>query len=229
MRLKNRQEVSEIIEIVDHEYGGKIIELDYETPFQLLCAVILSAQATDKGVNRATPRLFARVRQPEDMRLLSIDEVTDYVQSINYFRNKAKFIHQTGHILVERFGSVIPNDLKLMQTLPGVGIKTAKVVLSVLYGMPYVGVDTHIHRVCNRIGIVKTTSPESTDKAIEKRLTVEQRNGMHHPFVLFGRYHCTARNPKCSTCKLQKWCNYFQAENPSKSVTSGKRRLKKNP
>lgn len=160
MRLKNRQEVSEIIEIVAGEYGGKIIELDYETPFQLLCAVILSAQATDKGVNRATPRLFERVKEPQDMALLTLDEVTDYVRSINYFRNKAKFIYQTGKILAEKFDSTIPNDLKLVQTLPGVGIKTAKVVLSVLYGMPYVGVDTHIHRVCNRIGIVKTSTPE---------------------------------------------------------------------
>ncbi|MDD2745491.1 MAG: endonuclease III [Candidatus Gracilibacteria bacterium] len=218
MRLKTSKENTEIIRAVQHIYDGVIIELDYETPFQLLCAVILSAQATDKGVNRTTPPLFERVKYPEDMKRISLDEVTELVKRINYFRNKAKFIHQTGIILAEKFGGIIPNDLKLIQTLPGVGIKTAKVVLSVLYDQPFVGVDTHIHRVCNRIGIVKTPTPEKTDKAIEKRLTLEQRKNMHHPFVLFGRYQCLARNPKCRSCVLKEWCNFYA--NTSMGVTS---------
>lgn len=151
MRLKNSAEISEIIAVVDSLFGGKKIELDYETPFQLLCAVILSAQATDRGVNRATPKLFGKVRIPEDMKHVSLEEVTEAIQSINYFRNKAKYIWKTGQIIAEKFDGEIPNDLKMIQTLPGVGIKTAKVVLSVLYDRPFVGVDTHIHRVCNRL------------------------------------------------------------------------------
>jgi endonuclease-3 len=185
MKLKNPAEITEIIRVVERLYGGKIIELDYETPFQLLCAVILSAQATDVGVNRATPALFDRVRVPADMKAISLEEVTESVRSINYFRNKARFIWNCGRILADEFGGTIPNDLTLIQTLPGVGIKTAKVVLSVLYGRAFVGVDTHVHRVCNRLGIVRTKTPELTDRAIERKLTTEQKQGMHHPFVLF--------------------------------------------
>jgi endonuclease III len=160
LRLKNRDEATHIIQTVESLYGGTIIELNYETPFQLLCAVILSAQTTDKQVNRITPPLFERVKTPEDMTRLTLDEVTQYVRSVNYYRNKAKFIHQCAFELIHRFEGSIPQDLQAIQTLPGVGVKTAKVVLSVLYDAPLVGVDTHIHRVCNRIGLVKTKSPE---------------------------------------------------------------------
>ncbi len=210
MKLKNSQENSQIISVVTELYGWKKIELDYDTPFQLLCAVILSAQATDVWVNRATPKLFAKVKVPSDMKHISLEEVTDSIRSINYFRSKAKYIWNAGRILADMFDGEIPNDLRAIQTLPGVGIKTAKVVLSVLYDQPYVGVDTHIHRVSNRIWIVRTTSPKGTDEAIERRLTLDQRKSMHHPFVLFGRYHCLARNPKCSTCRLQELCNFYQ-------------------
>jgi endonuclease III len=210
MRLKNRTEATEIIDTIASLYGGTVIELDYETPFQLLIAVILSAQTTDKQVNKITPPLFAKVKEPKDMLMLELDEIMEHVKFINYYRNKSRFIYGCAKKLVEEFDSTIPNDLKTLMTFPGVGVKTAKVVLSVLYDAPHVGVDTHIHRVCNRIGMVKTRFPEETDKAIVRRLTLAQRVGMHHPFVLFGRYHCTARAPKCSTCKLQHLCNYYQ-------------------
>lgn len=187
-----------------------MIELDYETPFQLLIAVILSAQTTDKQVNRITPPLFRLVKEPKDLLEIEMDEALDMLKYINYFRNKTKFIYGCASKLVDEFEQVIPNDLVTLMTFPGVGVKTAKVVLSVLYDAPYVGVDTHIHRVCNRIGLVRTKTPEETDKAIVRRLTLEQRVGMHHPFVLFGRYHCTARSPKCETCKLQNLCNFYQ-------------------
>lgn len=187
-----------------------MIELDYETPFQLLIAVILSAQTTDKQVNRITPPLFRLVKEPKDLLALDMDQALEFLKYINYFRNKTKFIYGCAQKLVDEFEQVIPNDLTVLMTFPGVGVKTAKVVLSVLYDAPYVGVDTHIHRVCNRIGLVRTKTPEETDKAIVRRLTLEQRVGMHHPFVLFGRYHCTARSPKCDTCKLQNLCNFYQ-------------------
>ncbi len=118
MRLKNSSEITEIVKIIEYLYAGKIIELDYETPFQLLCAVILSAQATDKGVNKTTPKLFEKVRVPEDMKRISLEEVTEMVKRINYFRNKAKYLWLSGHILADRFGGVIPDSLKLIQSLP---------------------------------------------------------------------------------------------------------------
>lgn len=129
---------------------------------------------------------------------------------VNFFRNKSRFIKETGTILALKYSGVIPNDLALLQTFPGIGIKTAKVVLSVLYDMPYVGVDTHIHRVMNRIGIAETQSPAETDKVIEEKFSEKQKKILHHPFVLFGRYHCTARAPKCESCPLQKKCVYFK-------------------
>ncbi len=177
--------IRKVIQIISSEFGGKKIELDYETPFQLLCAVILSAQTTDKQVNRITPPFFAKVREAKDVRELDQEWIEEQLKYVNFFRNKSRFIKETGVILSEQFGGIIPNDLKIMQTFPGVGIKTAKVVLSVLYDMPYVGVDTHIHRVMNRLGIVETKTPIETDKVLDIILSTEEKKTIHHPCVLF--------------------------------------------
>ncbi len=190
-------------------FGGKKIELIYETPFQLLCSVILSAQTTDKQVNKITPPFFTKIREAKDVIDMPLKDIEEYLKYVNFFRNKSRFIKETGTILAREYNGVLPNDLKLIQTFPGIGIKTAKVVLSVLYDMPYVGVDTNIHRFINRIGILKTTTPEKTDKEIEKVFSLEEKRILHHPFVLFGRYLCTARNPKCSECPIQKKCAYY--------------------
>lgn len=152
--MKTKFQISHILTEIARMYPDIRTELQYETPFQFLIAVILSAQTTDKQVNKTTPPLFALVREPEDMVKLSLREVEKLVSSVNFYRNKAKFISQSGEKLAREFGGIIPNDLKAIQSLPGVGIKTAKVVLAVLYDAPYVGVDTHVHRVMNRIGIV---------------------------------------------------------------------------
>jgi endonuclease-3 len=143
------------------------------------------------------------------MLLLSLEEVTESIQSINYYKNKAKYLKWAAELLVDKWDSQIPKTVSEMMELSGVGIKTAKVVLSVLYGLPLVWVDTHIHRVCNRIGLLKSTSPLETDKIIDKKFTQEQKTKMHHPFVLFGRYMCTAARPKCSQCPLAQTCNYI--------------------
>lgn len=205
-----KQKWKSVIETVYALYGGKIIELDYETPFQLLCAVILSAQTTDKQVNRVTPPFFLRVREAWDVISLSLKEIEWDLKYVNFFRNKSRFIKETGTILAREYNGVLPNDLTLIQTFPGIGVKTAKVVLSVLYDMPYVGVDTHIHRVMNRIGIVRTKTPLETDKKIEKIFSTQEKAILHHPFVLFGRYHCTARSPKCASCPIQEKCAYYK-------------------
>ncbi len=201
---------SYLVDTLYRMYGGKKIELDYETSFQLLCAVILSAQTTDKQVNKITPPFFAKVRESSDVVDMSLEEIETDLKYVNFFRNKSRFIKETGTLLAKNYSGVLPNDLKLIQTFPGIGVKTAKVVLSVLYDMPYVGVDTHIHRVMNRIGVVKTNTPEQTDKEIDRIFTLEEKQILHHPTVLFGRYHCTARAPKCDTCPLQKKCAYYK-------------------
>lgn len=201
---------SQILDPIIDEYGGKKIELNYETPFQLLMAVILSAQTTDKQVNKITPPFFEKIKEAKDIIDMDIDEIMNDLKYVNFFRNKSRFIKETGIIISRDHGGVIPDDLKIMQTFPGVGIKTAKVVLAVLYDRPYVGVDTHIHRVMNRLGIVSTTSPDATDKEIEKIFDTETKRKLHHPLVLFGRYHCTAKKPKCENCKLQLQCSFYK-------------------
>lgn len=206
--MKTKQQISYILSEIARMYPDIRTELEYETPFQFLIAVILSAQTTDKQVNKTTPLLFERVHEADDMAKLSLEEVEKLVSSVNFYKNKARFIWQSGEKLAREFGGAIPNDLKAIQSLPGVGIKTAKVVLAVLYDAPYVGVDTHVHRVMNRIGIVKTKSPEETDKVLEKKLTYEQKLIIHHPLVLFGRYHCTARKPKCNICPIREMCDF---------------------
>ena len=199
-----------ILQPIIDEYGGKKIELDYETTFQLLCAVILSAQTTDKQVNRITPPFFAHVRDAHDVIDMPLEDIEEHLKYVNFFRNKSRFIKETGTILATQYSWVLPNDLSLIQTFPGIGVKTAKVVLSVLYDMPYVWVDTHIHRVMNRLGVVNTKTPEQTDKKLDEVFDIETKRIIHHPIVLFGRYHCIARKPKCETCKLQKECKYHK-------------------
>lgn len=207
---KNIKNWSLILEPIIQEYGGKKIELDYHTPFQLLIAVILSAQTTDKQVNKITPPFFQIVRNASDVVDIPIDTIMEYLKYVNFFRNKSRYIKETGIILASEYNGIIPDDLGLIKTFPGIGIKTAKVILAVLYDRPYVGVDTHIHRVMNRLGIVETKTPEATDWKIELLFDVDIKKRLHHPLVLFGRYHCTARNPKCENCKIAKNCKYYK-------------------
>ncbi len=196
-------------------YGGKKIELNYETPFQLLMAVILSAQTTDKQVNKITPPFFKKIKEARDITEMSLEEIESHLKYVNFFRNKSRFIKETGTILADKYGGIIPNDLELLQTFPWIGIKTAKVVLSILYDMPYIGVDTHIHRVMNRVWIVKTKTPEQTDREIDKIFDTQRKKKIHHPLVLFGRYHCTARRPKCESCPIANDCNYAKSVSAS--------------
>ncbi|MFA6080175.1 MAG: endonuclease III [Candidatus Gracilibacteria bacterium] len=205
-RLRTKSERDILLQLIYELYPDKRIELDFETPFQLLVAVMLSAQMTDKGVNRATKELFKLVKNPQDLLILKKEQVEMLLRSLNYYRVKTRHIFETAEKLVSEYHGVIPHTLKDLLTLPGVGIKTAKVILSHLYDAPHIGVDTHIHRVMNRMGIVKTKTPEETDKKIEKLLTDTQKRTMHHAIVLFGRYVCTARKCRCSETSLKKWC-----------------------
>ncbi len=206
MKLRSKAERDEILNEIFKLYPTKTIELDFETPFQLLAAVMLSAQMTDKGVNKATKKLFEIVKTPADLLKLEQEKVEVMLRGVNYYRVKTKHLFMTAEKLVHEHGGKIPHTLETIRTLPGVGVKTAKVVLSHLYDMPFIGVDTHIHRVMNRMGIVKTKTPEETDKKLEKLLSEDQKRTMHHAIVLFGRYICTAKKCKCSETPLAKWC-----------------------
>ncbi|UUX34130.1 endonuclease III [Fundicoccus culcitae] len=174
-------------------------ELKYSNTYELLIAVMLSAQTTDKAVNKVTPKLFERYPTPQALAESSAQEIEPYIQTIGLYRNKAKFVYQTGVRLVEAFNGEVPNNRKDLESLPGVGRKTANVILSVAFDKPAIAVDTHVSRVSKRLGIV---SEDATLRQVEDALMdliPEERWGeAHQLLVLFGRYYCTARSPKCS-------------------------------
>lgn len=183
-------------------------ELEHENEFQLLIAILMSAQATDKQVNIINRNFFQFLKTPEDGIKMWVDEITEFINSVSFFNNKAKNIFKSCEILVEKHNSQVPKTLQELTALPWVGIKTAKVFLSVTENAPFLGVDTHVHRVLNRIWIVHTKSPLETDKQAEKLFSQHDISYMHNALVLFGRYHCTARKPKCSSCPMLHTCKY---------------------
>ena len=182
-------------------------ELHYETPFELLVAVMLSAQATDKGVNLATAKLFPVARTPQAMVELGVDGLIPYVKTVNLFRTKAKHVVEASQILLEKYAGEVPRDFKALVALPGVGRKTANVVLNVAFGEPTIAVDTHIFRVCNRTGFAKGKTPTEVEEKLLKIVPEEFRLNAHHWLLLFGRYCCKARNPECEGCPVSEFCS----------------------
>lgn len=191
-------------------YPENKTELKYENPYQLLIAVIMSAQTTDKQVNKANEKFFKVLKKPEDALKLGVDKIKEYIKSIGFYNNKAKNIYETSKILVEKYNWQIPKTLEELTALPWVWIKTAKVVSAILYNAPYLPVDTHVHRVLNRLWIVNTKTPLETDKQAAKILDKDATIKLHHSLIFFWRYHCTARNPKCEICPLKNICNYYK-------------------
>ncbi|MEG2478743.1 MAG: endonuclease III [Mucinivorans sp.] len=178
-------------------------ELHYHTTFQLLVAVVLSAQCTDKRVNMVTPALFAQMGTPEMMAQASVDEIFAYISSVSYPRAKATHLSQSAKLLVEEFDSEVPSTRIELETLPGVGRKTASVILSVAFGQNEMAVDTHVHRVANRIGLTKNArTPLETEKQLVDRLKNQDLGKAHHWLILHGRYICTARSPHCQQCGI---------------------------
>lgn len=186
-------------------------ELHYENPFQLLVAVILSAQCTDKRVNTVTPALFAAFPTAEVMAASSKDEVLEYIKSVSYPNSKAEHLVGTAQRLTEHFGGQIPDNIDDLQTLPGVGRKTANVVCSVVFNQPTMAVDTHVFRISERIGLTTNSkNPLQTEKQLVKHIPKELIPKAHHWLILHGRYVCTARKPKCHECGLQPYCRYYE-------------------
>lgn len=185
-------------------------ELKYVGPYTLLVAVVLSAQATDKGVNKATEELFKVVDTPEKMIELGEEKLRDHIKTIGLFKTKAKNIINLSKKLVSEFNGVIPADRDLLETLPGVGRKTANVVLNVVFGMNTIAVDTHIFRVSNRTGLAPGKTPLDVEKELERIVPAEYRFYAHHWLILHGRYICTARKPKCEICPISDLCDYYK-------------------
>ncbi|MBS0344941.1 MAG: endonuclease III [Proteobacteria bacterium] len=183
-------------------------ELEYATPYQLLVAVVLSAQATDKGVNIATRKLFALAPTPEAMADLGEDGIAEQIKTIGLFRNKAKNTLALSRQLLERHAGEVPNDREALEALPGVGRKTANVVLNTIFGEPTMAVDTHIFRLSNRTGLAPGKDVLEVEKRLLRRIPKEYMRDAHHWLILHGRYVCIARKPKCGECIIRDLCLY---------------------
>ncbi len=183
-------------------------ELEYTTTFELLAAVLLSAQATDVGVNKATRKLFPAAGTPQAILDLGIDGLEGYIKTIGLYKSKAKHLMQTCRILVEQHDSVVPRTREALEALPGVGRKTANVVLNVAFGQPTMAVDTHIFRVSNRTGLAPGKNPLVVEKQLLKRVPAQYAVDSHHWLILLGRYVCQARKPRCFECAVAAYCDY---------------------
>jgi endonuclease-3 len=188
-------------------------ELEYTTPFELLIAVILSAQATDVSVNKAMRKLFPVANTPEQIYALGVDGLIPYIQTIGLYRTKAKNVIETCRLLVERHGGEVPRTREELEALPGVGRKTANVILNTAFGEIAIAVDTHIFRVANRTGIAPGKNVEEVERKLMKLVPPEYRMDAHHWLILHGRYTCTARSPQCWNCMLADLCD-FKAKTP---------------
>ena len=183
-------------------------ELAYGTPFQLLVAVVLSAQSTDVGVNRCTARVFVDAPDAATMHALGVEGLIEYIRTIGLFRNKAKHVIELARMLVERHGGDIPRDRDALEALPGVGRKTANVVLNTAFGQPTIAVDTHIFRVSNRTGIAPGEDVREVEDRLMRVVPAEFRQDAHHWLILHGRYVCIARKPRCPECPIRDLCEY---------------------
>jgi len=189
-------------------------ELRYKNPFELLVAVILSAQATDISVNKATDKLYPVARTPESILALGVSGLKPYIRTIGLFNSKAENIIKTCRLLIEKHGSEVPRTRAELEALPGVGRKTANVILNTAFGEPTIAVDTHIFRVSNRTGIAKGKTPLEVEKRLVRLTPEEFKKDAHHWLILHGRYICRARKPMCGECPIIEWCEYSKKELP---------------
>ena len=187
-------------------------ELDYRTPFELLIAVILSAQATDVSVNKATRKLYPVANTPASILALGVEGLKPYIRTIGLFNSKAENIIRTCRILVDEHDGEVPRTRAALEALPGVGRKTANVILNTAFGEPTIAVDTHIFRVANRTGLARGKTPLEVEKRLVRLTPEEFRKDAHHWLILHGRYTCKARKPLCGECPILEWCEYKQKE-----------------
>lgn len=210
--MRKAQRYAAIVAWFKENAAGAKSELVFDSPYQLIVAVVLSAQCTDKRVNIVTPPLFAKYPDAEALSKATEDEIFEFVKSVSYPRNKARHLVGLGKKLVSDFGGEVPSGLEELQTLPGVGRKTANVVASIIYNEPVIAVDTHVFRVSHRLGLSDGRTPLAVEKDLEKYISPEYRVDAHHWIILHGRYVCMARAPKCDVCGLKHWCREFTSK-----------------
>lgn len=213
--MKKKERYKAVIDYFLEHVPVAETELHYENPFQLLVAVILSAQCTDKRVNLTTPGIFNKYPTPQKMAKARFEDLFPLVKSISYPNNKTKHLIGMSQLLLERFNGEVPMTIQELVTLPGVGRKTANVITSVIDQQPNMAVDTHVYRVSRRIGLVPqtATTPLAVEKELVKNIPSELVHKAHHWLILHGRYACLARSPKCDQCGIQAYCKYYQKMN----------------
>lgn len=204
----NKKKCDEIFRRFQAQNPHPTTELVYHSAFELLIAVMLSAQATDVSVNKATARLFPVANTPKTILALGVDGLKEYIKSIGLYNTKAENVIKTCALLINQYQGEVPNQREALESLPGVGRKTANVVLNTAFGEPTMAVDTHIFRVANRTGIARGKTPLAVEKGLLKNISKEFLKDAHHWLILYGRYVCTARAPKCSTCIIRDLCEY---------------------
>lgn len=205
--IKDKEKILLIENYLDELYPNPKCELNYNKDYELLIAVVLSAQTTDKRVNSVTSILFDKYKNLEELSKAPIEEIMDIIRPIGTFHKKAQFVHKIAGILHDKYNDKVVNDRKVLESLPGVGRKTANVVLSNLFDIPAIAVDTHVSRVSKRLSLAKDTDDVSIiEKKLMRKIDKKNWSKRHHQFVLFGRYHCKAMNPSCDICKLKDVC-----------------------
>ncbi|WP_017472170.1 endonuclease III [Amphibacillus jilinensis] len=205
--MLNKKQIYDVLAVMEEMYPDAACELVHENPFELVIAVALSAQCTDQLVNKVTKDLFKKYKTPEDYLSVPLEELQNDIRSIGLYRNKAKNIQKLSRSLIDDFNGVVPETKEELETLAGVGRKTANVVTSVAFGQPAIAVDTHVERVSKRLGICKwKDSPLEVEKTLMRKVPKQAWSDTHHRMIFFGRYHCKARNPNCENCKLLDIC-----------------------
>lgn len=208
--MTTKQRYEGIISIFKEIMPEPKTELHYDTPFHLLLAVILSAQCTDKRINMVSPPLFARFPDPQSLAVASEEEVYEYIKSVTFPNNKARHLIKAAQVLVEEFGGEMPSDIDNLMKLPGVGRKTANVMLAVVWNKAAMAVDTHVFRVSNRLGLTNDSkTPYETEKTLVRNIPEDILPQAHHWLILHGRYVCKARRPDCINCRLTQFCKYY--------------------
>ena len=208
----NKTKRIRIFSILREQNPSPTTELVYQTPFELLISVILSAQATDIGVNKATKKLYAVANTPEEIYTLGLSKLKSYIKTIGLYNNKATNIIETCRLLVGKFNSEVPKDRELLESLPGVGRKTANVILNTAFGESTIAVDTHIFRVSNRTGIAPGKNVTQVEQRLLKFIPNEFKRDAHHWLILHGRYTCIARSPRCGSCVIFDECEWKERE-----------------
>ena len=208
--MRTQERYDRLIEYFEQERPTAQSELNYDNPFQLLVAVMLSAQCTDKRVNMVTPALFAAMPDAAVMAAATVDEIYGYIRSVSYPNSKSRHLKAMAEKLEQDFGGTVPDDVEQLQTLPGVGRKTANVIAAVIFNQSVMPVDTHVFRVSNRIGLTTNSkTPLQTELTLEKHIPAEKIPIAHHWLILHGRYVCTARKPHCGECGISELCRYY--------------------